>query len=744
MNSLLLLFSSMDNFSRLAPYIQDYIYSNKWGDFTDIQKKAISQILDTKNNVLLASKTASGKTEAAFFPILTDLYNNPSSSISVIYISPLIALINDQFERLYDLLEVENIPLVRWHGQSLISPKKNIIKHPEGIIQITPESLEALLMREGNNIYRLFYDLRYIVIDEVHCFMASERGLQVMSLISRIQHIIKRSVRQIGLSATLSSYQHAAYYLSLSNNKKCSVCIGLEQPSKLNLSIQECRYSSKEEMETGVIDVNQPILKSIYKLINGKKSIVFANTRKDVESITTGLKDYISKGNNHSLEVYSHHGSLSRIQRNEAEEALKTKNEVCVGATITLELGIDIGELDLIVQHGGALSVSSFVQRLGRSGRKGQPRVMAFVLKQRDYLFTKDPFYFPLDLIKTIAIVELYIKENWIEPLYTMKYCYFLLFHQILSTIKSLGALAPSSLARRLLSIRVFENISIDEFKTLVIRMIDLDLLEVMEDNSINLGDLGERITNSYDFYSVFTSQKEFTVKHEEKIIGSIGKDVKLGDRIVLSSVRWKIIDINIEKMEVEVISDGIGGIAKWEGDFFLNVDIKIIKKIKQILIDSCEYPYLNKSAINLLEKSRHRFDSLNLNTTLVIKSESNIYQIFPWFGSKEINALSLILNSRGFKTSIDNEIYLSIEKTKIDCETILNEFRKIISEEIDPLELKISKDLVYNIFKNDKYLPYELAKKQYLDFFCDFDSMKRELIKLLKKDNSELYFCIY
>ncbi|NCD06850.1 MAG: hypothetical protein EOL97_12085 [Spirochaetia bacterium] len=134
----------------------------------------------------------------------------------------------------------------------------------------------------------------------------------------------------------------------------------------------------------------------------------------------------------------------------------------------------------------------------------------------------------------------------------------------------------------------------------------------------------------------------------------------------------------------------------------------------------------------------------MNLNTTLVIKSESNIYQIFPWFGSKEINALSLILNSRGFKTSIDNEIYLSIEKTKIDCETILNEFRKIISEEIDPLELKISKDLVYNIFKNDKYLPYELAKKQYLDFFCDFDSMKRELIKLLKKDNSELYFCIY
>ena len=119
----------MDNYSKLAPYIQDYIYSNKWIDLTDVQKKAIPQILDTTNNVLLASQTASGKTEAAFFPILTDLYNNPSSSISVIYISPLIALINDEFERLFDLLDMQDIPLVRWHGQSLVSPKKKILKN---------------------------------------------------------------------------------------------------------------------------------------------------------------------------------------------------------------------------------------------------------------------------------------------------------------------------------------------------------------------------------------------------------------------------------------------------------------------------------------------------------------------------------------------------------------------------------------------------------------------------------------
>ncbi|MCY1152237.1 MAG: DEAD/DEAH box helicase [Sphaerochaetaceae bacterium] len=732
----------MDTFSSLAPYIQDYIYDNKWQNLTDIQNKAIYEILNTDNNILLASQTASGKTEAAFFPILTDLYYNPSRSISVIYISPLIALINDQFERLFDLLEIEDIPLVRWHGQSLVSPKKKILKNPQGIIQITPESLEALVMREGRNIEFLFSDLRYIVIDEVHCFMNNERGLQVMSLISRIEHLIKRGVRHIGLSATLSSYKQAANYLNLSNNKKCSVCIGKDKSSALNLSIQEYTFYNKGEFETGVLDVEQPILKKIYKMAKGKKSIVFANSRKDVEAITAGLKDIVNKENG-SLEVYAHHGSLSRIQRNEAEDGLKTKQEVCVGATVTLELGIDIGELDLIIQQGSSLSVSSFVQRLGRSGRKGQTRKMAFLLKKHDNLFKKDPLFIPIDLIKTIAIIELYVKEKWIEPIAIMKYCYFLLFHQILSTIKSLGALAPSSLARRVLSIQVFKYISIEEFKTLLHSMLESDLLEIMEDNSINLGEKGEILTNFYDFYSVFMANKEMSVKFEDKIIGTIGKEVRLGDRIVLSSIKWKVVDIDTEKLEVIVIKDGVEGIAKWEGDYFVNLDIRIVKKMKEILLSNNTYPYLNHSANSYLEKSRYRFHYLKLQHAIIIKSESNVYTLFPWLGSRELRALSLSLENKGYKTAIDNDLTITIEKTKIECETILISLKEIADETVDPLSFNLSKDLIYNKFKNDRFLPYELAKKQYIDYFCDFESMRNELKLLFKgqRKNTRQFF---
>lgn len=735
----------MDNYYKLAPYIQDYIYSNKWSDLTDIQKKAIPEILESDNNVLLASQTASGKTEAAFFPILTDLHNNPSKTISVIYISPLIALINDQFERLFDLLDLQNIPLVRWHGQSLVSPKKKIVENPEGIIQITPESLEALLMREGRNINYLFSDLRYVVIDEIHSFMNNERGLQVMSLISRIEHLINRGVRHIGLSATLASYDQAAAFLSLSNKKKCSICVGEEKPTALKLSIQEYNYYNRNEKDTGVLGLEQPILKKIYNLAKGKKSIVFANSRKDVESITAGLKDIV-KERSDDLAVYAHHGSLSRVQRNEAEEALKTKDRVCVGATITLELGIDIGELDLIIQQGEALSVSSFVQRLGRSGRKGQERVMAFVLKKRSNLFNRFPLFFPIDLIKTIAIVELYIKEQWIEPIHTLKHCYFLLLHQTLSTIKSLGALAPSTLARRVLSINIFKAISTEEFKTLLQKMIDDELLEIMEDGSINLGEKGESITNYYDFYSVFIATKEMNVKFQDKVIGTIGKDVKEGDRIVLSSLRWKVVDIDIDKLEVRVVEDGVGGEAKWDSDYYINCDIKILKKMKSILSSSQKFPYLNKTALNYLEQSRLRFKSLNLDTAIIIKSEKNVYSLFTWFGSRELRALSLALESEGYNTSIDNDLCLNIEKPNIDCRVLLNSLEKISKDKSNPLKLKLPKSLVYNKFKNDKYLSYELAKKQYLDYFCDFEKMRVELKSLLnipKRDREKLFYCI-
>ena len=161
----------MDVFNRLAPFIQDFIYQNKWEELRGNQVAACEVIFDSDDNLLLSSGTASGKTEAAFLPVLTELYNKPSSSVGVIYISPLKALINDQFNRLEQMLLDSNIPVTKWHGDASQTQKNKLIKKPEGLLQITPESLESLITNKRGACLSMFSDLRFVIIDEVHYFM---------------------------------------------------------------------------------------------------------------------------------------------------------------------------------------------------------------------------------------------------------------------------------------------------------------------------------------------------------------------------------------------------------------------------------------------------------------------------------------------------------------------------------------------------------------------------------------------
>ena len=174
----------MDVFGRYAPFIQDFIYRSNWQNLRAIQAAAGEAIFESDENVLLAASTASGKTEAAFFPILTLFDEDPPASVGCIYIAPLKALINDQFGRLNDLCEEAGIPVWHWHGDVSASHKKKLLKHPSGILQITPESLEALLLRKHGEIPNLFGDLRFVVIDEIHSLLRGDRGGQTLCLIA--------------------------------------------------------------------------------------------------------------------------------------------------------------------------------------------------------------------------------------------------------------------------------------------------------------------------------------------------------------------------------------------------------------------------------------------------------------------------------------------------------------------------------------------------------------------------------
>ena len=241
----------MNAFDRYAPFIQDFIYSHDWESLRSIQVAAADAIFNTQDNVLLTASTASGKTEAAFFPILTEFWENPPASVGALYIGPLKALINDQFVRLNDLCEEADIPVWHWHGDVSQSHKAKLIKKPSGILQITPESLEALLIHKHMAIPRMFCDLRYVVIDEVHSLMRGDRGGQTLCLIERLSRMAGVQPRRIGLSATIGDPERTGAFLSQGTGRDC-VIPRFEEPRRVwRISMEHFYNSGPQAQQRG-------------------------------------------------------------------------------------------------------------------------------------------------------------------------------------------------------------------------------------------------------------------------------------------------------------------------------------------------------------------------------------------------------------------------------------------------------------------------------------------------------------
>ena len=354
-----------DVFQRLAPFIQDFIYYNKWTELRGIQVAACEAIFDTDSNLLLSSGTASGKTEAAFLPVLTELYEQPSASVGVLYISPLKALINDQFKRLDQLLIESHIPVCKWHGDASATKKNALIKKPAGVLQITPESLESLLINKRGACLKLFSDLRYIIIDEVHEFMRGPRGIQVLCQLERLQNLIGKEPRRIGLSATLGDISLAQTWLNTGTNRECLAPVTDEGKKNIRLFVQRfVKVGADDESAADMGD--RAHYEYLFRMTLDKKTIIFTNSREETEYILSNLREIAVK--NKAPDVYRvHHGNVSALLREQTEDEMKSSEEkIVTGATVTLELGIDIGSLDQVVQIGAPATVGSFAQRLGR------------------------------------------------------------------------------------------------------------------------------------------------------------------------------------------------------------------------------------------------------------------------------------------------------------------------------------------------------------------------------------------
>lgn len=737
----------MSVFERYAPFVQEYIYRNRWDNLRAIQVAAAEGIFHTDDNLLLTASTASGKTEAAFFPIITLFSEDPPASVGCIYIGPLKALINDQFSRLNDLCAEADIPVWHWHGDVAHSHKARLMKNPSGILQITPESLEALLLHKHSAIPKLFSDLRFVVIDEVHSLLRGDRGGQTLCLIERLSRLAGVNPRRIGLSATMGDPERTGEFLSLGTGRKTFIPKIEAKGSKWRLSMEHFYVKDIQaaqdrtdiqalevlEEKTDVAPENaDPGIGYIFEHTRGKKCLVFVNSREECETVTTTLRQYCERKQERDRFLI-HHGNLSASYRETAEEVMKDESQyMTTVTTATLELGIDIGRLERAFQIDAPWTVSSFLQRMGRTGRRESPPEMWFVMREDEpEARAMLPTTVPWKLLQGIALVQLYLEERWVEPPRLDRLPFSLLYHQTMSTLASCGELSPKALADRVLRLHYFHRISQEDYKCLLRHLVETDHIQHTEQGGLIVGLAGERVVNSFKFYGVFQENEEYTVRCEAQELGTVVLPPPVGEKLAIAGHVWQVLDVD-HKRHLVYCEQVKGSIPAYFGQCPGDLHDKILGRMRRVLQEERSYPYLMKNAVARLEQARYTAAHAGVGRKPLINLGGNMWCLLPWVGTYTFLAMERFLKIRcgerlGLKNFDSARPYYMQFTMKADEKTFFAVLAEELEKPLDPMELVYPKELPL-FDKYDEYLPEELVKKGFALGVLDVESMKETL----------------
>jgi ATP-dependent helicase Lhr and Lhr-like helicase len=740
---------SENPFYRLAPFIQEFIYRNNWTELRQVQVEACRVVFETDEHLLLATGTASGKTEAAFLPILTLLHEKPSKSLGALYIGPLKALINDQFARLNDLLKEADIPVWHWHGDVSQVEKQRLLRNPQGILQITPESLESFLINRSTSLAQMVADLQFIVIDEVHAFMSSDRGLQVLCQLQRLSRYMQQQPRRIGLSATLGDHSLAEVWLKSGTDRSVITPRVSAGKQRIRLAVEHFLMPPEEQHQPDEASEHEehglPSDRYIYDLTRGKKALIFANSRAETESVVAALRQIAD--DEHSPDIYHvHHGSISAALREAAEQAMRDPVQPAVtAATVTLELGIDIGQLERIVQLEAPFSIASFLQRLGRSGRRGQPSEMWCVCREEQASGKEDlPEQLPWSLLQAIAIIQLYLEEKWIEPQRAIKLPVSLLYHQTMSTLLAAGELSPAALAQRVLSLAPFASVTQETYKDLLRHLLSLGHIQRTEEGGLIVGLSGERITSNYHFYAVFRENPEFTVYAEDKQVGTIVSPPPPGERFALAGRTWEVLETD-SKRRVVIAKQVKGRVrAHWNGGGG-DIHTRILRRMRQVLLEDTVYEYLQPGARERIAAGRKLAGALNIKDKLLFSLSDTRHCILPWLGTISFRTLTRFLeiaNRQALPMSGFSGLppyYLVISTSEpVSASAIESAIFAAIQAKFDPEDL-VKTNEAPALEKYDEYVPASLLRQAFVADRINVENMLRELSSLLPQRTSAL-----
>ena len=623
---------------------------------TEIQQRAIPKILEKKNS-LITAPTGSGKTECSVIPIFSQIKKSKSpGKIKALYITPLRALNRDVHRRIINYAKIEGLDIKIRHGDTSQTERKKISDSPPDVLITTPETLVVLLSQR--KYLSALSDLEWVVIDEIHELLASERGSQLSISMERLQLNSNQEIHRIGLSATVGNISEAGKFL-VGNNRKCEI-IRDKSIRKYDVNIKF--------VDGGIHEVADGIIDYVNEMKIHSPVLLFTNSRGESETLASVLKERTK------IKIDLHHGSLSRQVREETETILRDGTPGIVVCTSSLELGLDLGSIDLVIHYGSPRQVSKFMQRIGRSKHNRDSSAKGLIITNH----ADDEF-------ETNAIMQR-IEESSIEEQKIHDLPFGVLAHHLVGLTKQVGDVSVETAFKMIKQSYPFRNLTIEEFLT-VLETLASEYLIFFDREKMSFWDSRGR-SFRYHFENLSTipdilkykvidiTSKKFVGTLDQRFVGSYGES---GNIFVLRGLQWSI--LNIDKKSLKVNVEPFAGKSKvpyWEGEN-IPVDYGTANKVGKLRTE------VKKGLVKFANKiiSELNFDITPDEKTIVVESVRTEDEIVlhACFGTKINSTLSTLLSALlsstlGYRVEARSDAYricLSSKK-RISEKDLINE----------------------------------------------------------------------
>lgn len=626
----------MTSFDRLSPAMQ-YQVVNSLGfrELRPVQLQSIDAIVEGKNAIVLAP-TAGGKTEAAFFPLLSLMDSEDWTPVSVIYLSPIRALLNNQEARVAKYAGLIGRRSFKWHGDTSQSQRKQFLRSPTDILLITPEALEAMLMSARVPTREVFGGLRAVIIDEVHAFADDDRGAHLISILERLTRFCGKDIQRIGLSATVGNPEEILRWLQG----------GSQRPG---IIVNPGGAKVQPFLALDYVGTMENAATMVERLHPGEKRLVFVDSRRGTEELGHLLSQ-------RQIQAHVMHGSLAVSQRRDAERAFTEGSDCVIVATSAMELGIDIGDLDRVLQINCPDSIASFLQRMGRTGRRGGAANCTF-------LGLKDQA-----VLQAAALLRLY-RQGYVEPVRPSRTAYHILAHQLMSMAVQFGGIARLDWHQWVAGSTAFSEITPEEREAMVDHMLAQEILSVQE-GKLWLGPQGEKRYAGANFralYAVFDAPRLITVRAGVEEIGSVDanflaallEDGK-GCAFTLGAKAWEVVHVDWERGRCIVRPVAEGRAPRWTGSGqFLGYEL--CQSMRSVLLDEAMDAGWSERTRNVMTTLRAEYAFLHDELSPIVR-DGQRYHWYTFAGGAANLLLARILEAVLGEKLVSNNLRLSFQ----------------------------------------------------------------------------------